>query len=318
MSHLGKRNRDSPLYSGSDDDLEPPAHRLNTTRSPMRLSPTSPGNSGFAKSPRPPSPHGDARARSWFLTYNNPPTIAITKLLAITGLTKYVIQEETGDDGTPHLQGLLTFKNAKLWSTLRNVAKAYWKPCRNVAAAKQYCSKARTRTGKQWIKGYYITGQVNDPLEGKTLYDYQEHIIALVQTIPDERKINWYWSNKGSIGKSCLCKHLCLKHNAIVMGGKVRDSLYAIAQRVAKGQKTELIIFDIPRFQGNKVSYVAMENLKNGCFFSSKYEASMCLMNPPHIIVFANEAPDRSWMSKDRWNIKQLDGEKDLQHITVY
>uniref|UniRef100_UPI004049B2EE hypothetical protein n=7 Tax=Pseudomonadati TaxID=3379134 RepID=UPI004049B2EE len=64
--------------------------------------------------------------------------------------------------------------------------------------------------------------------------------------------------------------------------------------------------FDIPRSQLDYLSYTGIEEVKNGCFFSSKYESEMVLYNSPHIIVFANEEPTYHKLSSDRWNVVDL------------
>ncbi len=264
----------------------------------------------------------DLRGRHWFLTWNNyermGPGVAIRMLKGLAGVRKYVIQEETGANGTPHLQGVVTFQHAKLWSQLTNVTGVHcrWALCRNLYAAKQYCRKVHTRTGRVYVLGYTAGARVvRDPLEGKDLYMYQERVIEIVQGEPDERKIYWFYSFKGGIGKSALVKHLCLRYDAMVTGGRMADAHYAIAEKVKKHQDPDIILFDIPRSEGRKCCYAAIEGIKNGCFFTSKYESGMCLFNTPHIIIFANESPDRSKLSDDRWVVQQLDNELDLLDI---
>ncbi len=246
------------------------------------------------------------RARHWFLTWNNHTEESIRILRRIKGLQKYIIQEETGIEGTPHLQGVMSFKDAKKWTTLRKHAPIYWKPAKNLLACKLYCSKLETRTGHQWTKGYSIPNVVNDPLANKKPYKWQQSIIDKVHEAPDDRTIHWIWSVAGNKGKSTLCKHLVLKHDAIVIGGKWRDAYYAIAKRIENKQTVDLILFDLPKSQGNKISYTAIEGIKNGLFFSPKYESGMCSFNPPHIFIFANEAPEKAQLSNDRWVIKQI------------
>ncbi len=219
-----------------------------------------------------------------------------------------MIQEETGSEGTLHLQGVMSFKNAVKWSTLRGKAKIYWKKCRNVMAAKNYCSKLESRSGKQWVKGYKIKGRgPRDPLDGKELYVWQQEIMELCATTPDDRSIYWYWSNSGNIGKTALAKHICLKHDGIMLGGKYKDAYYAIAARLQKNKDIDIVIFNLPRSVGNIVSYQALEGIKDGIFFSPKYEAGMVMYDPPHVLIFANMAPDLSQLSQDRWKIKCLD-----------
>ncbi len=158
---------------------------------------------------------------------------------------------------------------------------------------------------------------VKDPLEGKNLYAFQRKIIGIVKQEPDERTIYWFWSVKGNIGKSSLCKHLCLKYDALSLGGKVADALYAVGKRVGAGKPPKVVVFDVARSEAKYLQYAALENLKNGCFFSSKYESGQVLMNAPHVIVFSNEAPDRSMLSGDRWKVTCLDLEEDLPGVPL-
>jgi hypothetical protein len=47
----------------------------------------------------------------------------------------------------------------------------------------------------------------------------------------------------------------------------------------------------------------ALEPVKNGLFFSSKYGSEMAVFNPPHVICFANFKPKEVAMSADRWKV---------------
>ena len=259
---------------------------------------------------------------SWIITWNHGNAEDAARLLAMKQLRKWAIQEEISSTKTEHLQGLLTFSHKKSWAFVtKSFPMVHWEAARSVAACAKYCQKQRTRRegGKQWIKGYTLTnGQlsqpavVRDPLDGKTLYKYQAWIKQKIQEDPDDRRIMWFYSTKGNVGKSSLTKHLVMKHNAILIGGTFKDAYYAIAKMRIK---PTLVIFDIPRNQGRKVSYTAMEGIKNGCFFAQKYESLMVLMNNPHIVIFANEAPQTEAMSDDRWEIYCLDNQDDLAHI---
>ncbi len=229
-------------------------------------------------------------------------------LLSIGGLCRYVIQEEIGESGTPHLQGVMSFVNAKKWSTLRGHAMIYWAKCNNVMAAKNYCSKIESASGQIWAKGFSVKSRkCRDPLEGKTLYIWQKDILDMVAGIPDDRSIYWYWSDKGSIGKTVLAKHMCLKYDAVVVGGKYKDAFYCIAERLNNDRDIDIVLFNLPRSVGNHVSYSAMEGIKDGMFFSPKYESKQVLYDPPHVLIFANVPPDMCMLSADRWKVKCLD-----------
>ncbi len=256
------------------------------------------------------------KGKSWFLTWNNYTETSVETLLSLSP-KKWMIQEEKGKEGTPHLQGILTFIADKTWLYLSaQVPECYWDLCRSVTASVKYCSKIDSRNGRIWMNGYKPKSvEVRDPLVGKKLYKYQKAVIKICGQQPHDRRIYWLWSRKGSIGKSALTKHLVLTMDAIVVGGKWRDAYFAITKKVESGVHPRIVIFDLPRSMGNKISYVAIEGIKNGLFFSPKYESVMCTYNPPHIFIFSNEEPDYSQMSKDRWRIRCLDNHQDLKHI---
>ncbi len=259
----------------------------------------------------------DKRSAQWILTWNHHELPgAIETLLGLAQLKHWCIQEEVGEaKGTPHLQGVLVFKTNVRWSTLNNACdkKCYWEKCRNVHAAKNYCSKELTATGKRWVQWFPEVAKVRDPLGGKELYDWQKEVVEIVSGEPDLRKVYWFWSKAGGIGKSALIKHLCIEDpKGIVMcGGTFKDAEYFIAQREKKKLKTNVVIFNVPRSKVREgkpmISYQGIEEIKDGLFFSPKYESAMVLMNPPHVLVFANVPPDRTQLSEDRWVIKRLD-----------
>lgn len=78
---------------------------------------------------------------------------------------------------------------------------------------------------------------------------------------------------------------------------------YAVKLLCDKNSPPKIIVFDIERSRENFVSYGGIEEVKNGLFFSPKYEGGMCIYNSPHIFVFANFPPDETQLSEDRWNI---------------
>jgi len=131
-------------------------------------------------------------------------------------------------------------------------------------------------------------------------------LIELIGTEPDDRKVHWYWSEAGAIGKSQFAKYLVARHDCLFFEeGKKADIMHLIFE--APEERLERIIIDVPRDNGNNVSYKAIESIKNGMIYSSKYEGGYKLFNSPHIIVFANEPPQEERLSSDRWVIKQID-----------
>lgn len=70
-------------------------------------------------------------------------------------ITKYVFQEEIGEEKkTPHLQGVVQFKNQISFTTLKEFHnKIRWSKCKNLKASIKYCSKENSRNGEIYKYG---------------------------------------------------------------------------------------------------------------------------------------------------------------------
>lgn len=136
--------------------------------------------------------------------------------------------------------------------------------------------------------------------------DWQVDILNLIATEPDDRKVYWFWSENGGVGKSQFAKYCVATQNCLFFEeGKKADIMHLIFE--APEERLGCMIIDVPRANGNNVSYKAIESIKNGMIYSPKYEGGYKLFNSPHIIVFANEPPETSKLSEDRWVIRQID-----------
>lgn len=138
-----------------------------------------------------------------------------------------------------------------------------------------------------------------------TLRPWQDDIITLLLKEPNDRTINWVWDSKGNTGKTSLCKYLIIKMKAFYAYGDAKDVKCALAQ---SKDLPRIILIDIPR--GGRIDYKLLEEIKNGLLFSGKYESKMIIMNSPHLVVFANRAPDTEKLSQDRWNIMEIEENK--------
>jgi len=166
-------------------------------------------------------------------------------------------------------------------------------------------------------EGHYVTNIrdvffFQDPLDSLDLYPFQEIIIDwMTKTPPDYRTIYWVYCEKGNTGKTSLAKHLCHKHGAIFVNGKAEDVKYSVSEYVKQneGHGPPIIVFGIPRYNENYINYGVIEEVKDGIFFSPKYESGMCMYNALHILVLCNFPPDRSKLSDDRWFVCRIDEE---------
>ncbi len=94
--------------------------------------------------------------------------------------------------------------------------------------------------------------------------------------------------------------------NAHVLASKEADSFYIIAKLIEQNKPVDVLIYDLPRAQIERINYAAIEKVKDGFFASGKYESTECTYESPHVIIFANTPPDTSQMSQDRWTIKDI------------
>jgi len=222
---------------------------------------------------------------------------------------EYYINQEIGLNMTPHLQFCFRTKNALQFnSVIKKFPGCHMEISHNWMATVLYCKKTDTAIADN-INSLKV---VDDPMEGHTPYDWQSRIINCLNTKPDNRTINWIYDLEGNTGKTSIAKHLCIKYpgQVLYMSGKASDIKYGVYQFVSNPKNDlKICIFDFPRTTEHYISYDAIESVKNGIFYNTKYECEMCIFNPPHIWCMANFEPDYDKLSDDRWNTIILDKE---------
>ncbi len=240
------------------------------------------------------------RMRKWCFTVNNPEMENYTDEMEFA--KKWIMQLEMGENETKHLQGVLELENAKTLSALKKIMpRAHLQPCNNWAASIRYCQKAKGRIEGPWQKGIPL----DKPL--RLISDFrpwQKDVLEILKNEADDRTVHWYWEDQGKVGKTALTKYINAKYNTIVLSGKGNDCFYAISKK--KDYNDLVVIFHFPRTVEEYISYSAIESVKDGIFFSGKYESCTVSMNPPHVIIFANFKPDLSALTQDRWHVVHI------------
>lgn len=246
----------------------------------------------------------------WCFTWNNYVQADIETLETLFKhlCHKYCFQEETGKEGTPHLQGVISLKKAARWTEFGLPKNIHWEKCESLTKAYLYCSKEDTRTGNIYTLNY----SVPEPLELITpdmFFWWQNEIIDIISTKPSTRTVHWYWSEKGEQGKSQFCKYLIAKYNAIFFDeGKKGDIMHLINEE-DMSTKRRIVAINIPRPNGNNTSYKSIEAIKDGMIYSGKFKGGYKLFNSPHLFVFCNFEPQYEQLSQDRWHVVQIDKE---------
>lgn len=263
-----------------------------------------------------------APAKNWVFTLNNYIKADIDELLKFQSSTKMVFQEEIGEQGTPHLQGVISFEKKVRPKNIFNFSQAaHWEKMKGTfEQARDYCSKEDTRKpGSQpYTKGVKLPTSRKLDIITELRPGFQSYVDCIIKGKPDDRCIYWFYEEHGNMGKSALAKYICFHYNAIICSGKAADIKYMCVKYNEKnGFYPEIIICDIPRTAENYLSYAGLEEVKNGCFMSSKYECDVVLMNPPHMICFSNFHPDVSTMSIDRWNVNKIKENGEFEYLSI-
>jgi len=121
----------------------------------------------------------------------------------------------------------------------------------------------------------------------------------------NRRDIGWIYHPEGNGGKTTMACAMIATGEALVISGGAKDIFSAIADLKKDGcPPPKFIILNLTRQQEGRLSYSALESLKDRFFFNSKYHSGMiCLRYSPTIVVFANRRPDTTMLTVDRWKI---------------
>lgn len=122
----------------------------------------------------------------------------------------------------------------------------------------------------------------------------------------DDRKILFVVDREGNTGKTFLANWLeAVKQARVLSNMKSADAKYLMES------EDQFVVFDLVRSSLDYVKYGVMEEIKNGCFTSTKNECRRKVYERVmKVVVFMNQYPDETKLSKDRWDIMDLDKEK--------
>ena len=256
----------------------------------------------------------------------------IKETLDTFGAKDYIFQLEQGDLGGYHYQIWLKQIDKIRMKTLckkylscpppnprPSSSEANWdvRPMSSAgeAALKNYCMKERTRIIGPWGKRPIYTGQ--DLQMMSTPFPWQQSVLDLVASTPDDRTIYWICNEAGNVGKSKLCKFLCWTKKAtlVPLGTATQIKTSVIVKGTHK-----CYLLDLPRVRGKderlQELFSAIEEIKNGYVMSAMYgKCQEMFMSPPHVICFSNEMPKMSLCSADRWKVARLSSRDDPLHF---
>ncbi len=260
---------------------------------------------GNTHSPVPPKQSPSRKGH--FFTYNNykdEDVVGIIKVLK-TFSYKGKVQSEIGEQGTPHLQGMIWCNESCRDTEFKLPKQIHWQALKDTFNKSNYCGKTDTFDGKH----RYSWGFPDEPAEIKCSVmwnTWTTYIRELCDEEPDGRCVNWFWSHKGKMGKTQMTRWLVKNKNAsFASGGKYTDVMNLIYH--TDMNKCNCVVFGIPKGSKN-ISYSSLEAIKDGLVSNMKsFRNGSKIFNPPHVIVFANFPPNCEELMEDRWNIVCLD-----------
>lgn len=284
----------------------------NSSKSSKEVVPSSSkGEGNTINSPSPKKPQ-ISPAKLWCFVLNNYTDIDISECSSKFKVVckSCIFSKEVGESGTPHLQGFCEFKIKCRPISHGLTERIKWIKCKgNREQNVDYCSKDGDIVFSTGIPKPVVLVERHmlraRQLEIADMFIEDEHPIF-------GRKIYWFWESKGCWGKSMLATYMIDQMNATEVSGKGADVFCGLSALIEQtGECPPIVIYDIPRSCIDYVNYFSIEKVKDGKFFSGKYESGMKRYNRPHIICFANQPPRLTEMSEDRWIVTELDPQQD-------
>lgn len=222
----------------------------------------------------------------------------------------YVFQHEVGGNSElPHLQGCICLKKENRWSNFGLPKQIHWAKTEDIEAQKRYCMKLDYVGGRVRNDAIWCSKDIHPPQEEIIHWvSWNTYLRDCIIHETEKRKIFWFWSEGGKMGKTSFTRWLIDKFGAqFCSGGKYSDICNLVFH--TDMEKTPVVIFTLPREHKNHVSYSALESIKDRlvCNMKSFKNGSKKWNRNTHVIVFGNYPPDMSKLSADRWIIHNVD-----------
>lgn len=145
---------------------------------------------------------------------------------------------------------------------------------------------------------------------------FQQQLDDLIAEKPDRRIINLIVDPSGCSGKSLWQANAAYRHDALQIPD-MTDSK-DIHQFCISFKPSTIYMLNFPKAFDRRMrgAFGALESLKDGYLYETRYRGKIRYQEPPHVLVFANEVPDMSYLSLDRWRIWFLKRNYELEDVT--
>ena len=142
------------------------------------------------------------------------------------------------------------------------------------------------------------------------LRPWQQALMKMITT-PSERAVFWIIGCKGNEGKSWFQGYLETFYGyarvvRLELSNNSPNILHALLKRPLS--TTDIFLFNGTRATSDTCqNYSILENIKDGCAISSKYNSEIVKFKTPNtVIIFTNNQPDKKRLSADRWRVYSI------------
>lgn len=209
---------------------------------------------------------------------------------------KWIVAKETGRFGYEHWQ--IRYTSRLDWETeIANWRMLGWEAFLEEASD--------TWTYERKEGEYYTSDDTVEQLQVRygTPKLWQERIILWLEGQKD-RKVYVLYDARGNHGKTWLVQHLWEKGRACYCPPTLTTVKELIAWVASCYQGEEFILIDIPRsWKWTQELYCAIETIKDGLVYDSRYKAQMRNIRGSKLLVLCNSKPKLDKLSADRWSI---------------
>lgn len=238
---------------------------------------------------------------------------------------KYAVQLERGETGNFHFQGAISLarEHKMRFAQLKAALASCHLEILGGEKGFTYCLKTDNSTvlgedGKPLYRKSLKVAVPAPPIKKINRSDLREDQIEwydlMLNSEPDDRSVYWLYDSRGGWGKSFLAKALFdggEDGQVMVINGKWHDIANQFTTHFdQKKRYPSVVVMDVPRCltegEAKYVSYLAIEKVKDGFFYSGKFEGAVHRFDSPHVLVLSNVPPTYSKLSLDRWKCWEL------------
>jgi len=248
-----------------------------------------------------------SKSRRWCYTLNNYSQDEVEELLSLD-VHYHVMGFEEGEEGTPHLQGFIIFKNARYFNALKKIlSRAHWEETKGTSfQAAEYCMKdkqfeevgCRPHEGEAGRREdlYKVADAVKagtfTPAEFPVTYiKYNKGIAALQHALTEHRTeaptACWLWGLSGR-GKTELALSKCGAENSYIKDStKWWDGYH---------QQQAIIVDD---FRPDNWEFADLLRFLDRTAYQKESKGGWLKINSPYVFFTSAYPPSRFWSGND-------------------